>query len=534
MVYKLARASGARQNGVLSVRGTKQKRYAAISEQFALTATWYRLQGCGDVLTKKVCYTYQIAWRNHSDRPNQKLDPHRNQCRGASFSCLDCMVHFQGTEYRSHTSCISEAQKYQGKLYRGEKQKGGGDKRKSTNGHHQDNSSNPHAMVPRNAYVEDAPEGDDSQSQAVAMVDVPPAAPTPPPPQDALPAGVNVFDFLVSEETPSGSRKEMQASEGAKAIESQTHANGADSQYSQFSNGDGSQFMHYGFSYGYAPVQPTFERYDSWQNMTESQQPQGLAPPPYTTPAPRNDRADRKDRLKSEKSDKKRKRHHVEDLDLSSSKRPTSRGNDTMTDAPSAGRTLHTGLTGGLARLVTDPDFYSDRIQAGPTPISPLKRTKHDRDVKDARRKSSYTSYSTTTTKTSRHAGEREKPRSRSQDRDSHHRRSRRGSSSSPESRHRSRTYKTIEYPDRPSSVQPTAHNQISVQYRSKAELFLSFVTKGPESERGCSMNKALKRYHREREVRGETAKEEDDKELWKSLRMRRNSRGEIVVFVQD
>lgn len=46
------------------------------------------LEGCGDVLTKK------------------KLDPHRNQCYGASFTCLDCMVHFQGTEYRAHTVCL--------------------------------------------------------------------------------------------------------------------------------------------------------------------------------------------------------------------------------------------------------------------------------------------------------------------------------------------------------------------------------------------------------------------------------------------
>lgn len=44
-------------------------------------------QACGDILTKK------------------KLDPHRNQCRGASFTCIDCMVHFQGTQYRSHTVC---------------------------------------------------------------------------------------------------------------------------------------------------------------------------------------------------------------------------------------------------------------------------------------------------------------------------------------------------------------------------------------------------------------------------------------------
>ena len=43
------------------------------------------MQNCGDVLTKK------------------KLDAHRGQCRGASFTCLDCMIHFHGTEYKSHT-----------------------------------------------------------------------------------------------------------------------------------------------------------------------------------------------------------------------------------------------------------------------------------------------------------------------------------------------------------------------------------------------------------------------------------------------
>jgi hypothetical protein len=46
------------------------------------------VQGCGDVLTKK------------------KLDGHRNQCYGASFTCLDCMIHFTGTSYKSHTVCI--------------------------------------------------------------------------------------------------------------------------------------------------------------------------------------------------------------------------------------------------------------------------------------------------------------------------------------------------------------------------------------------------------------------------------------------
>ncbi|KAK1047651.1 hypothetical protein LTR74_017720 [Friedmanniomyces endolithicus] len=466
----------------------------------------------------------------------RKLDPHRSQCRGASFTCLDCMVHFQGGDYRSHTSCISEAQKYQGALYREKDNKKSGAKRQSTNGY---SANDARAMVPRNAYVEDAPDGDDSNT--IAVVDVPPRAPTPPPAHQALPESVNVFDFLVTEETPNGTRKELGAPEMVKTYAKQ--ANG-DSQYSQYSNGDGAHFHEQGFSYGYAPVQPTFERDDSWHNINDSQPSHTLMPPPpYVTPGPRHDRPDKKDRTKSEKSDKKRKRQQVEDLDLSSSKRPTSRGDDMMRDdmmrdatsTGSSGRLLHTGLTGGLTRLVTDPEFYNDRIDAGPTPLSPLKRTRHDKELKDARRKSSYTSYSSTAKSTASKHSEDKHHQSRSNDREStsdkHRQRKRRDSSSSPESRHRTsrKEYKAIDYPDRPTSVQPNATNQI-ISYTTKAEMFLSFVNKGPDSEKGCSMNKALKRYHRERDVHG-NEKEEDNKDLWKSLRLRRNERGEIVVF---
>jgi len=70
------------------------------------------------------------------------------------------------------------------------------------------------------------------------------------------------------------------------------------------------------------------------------------------------------------------------------------------------------------------------------------------------------------------------------------------------------------------------------VQYRNPAELFLSFVNKGPESERGISINKALKRYHRELHVGTDKDKESSDKDLWKDLRVRRNERGEIVLFM--
>ncbi|KAJ1982721.1 hypothetical protein H4R34_001596 [Dimargaris verticillata] len=47
-----------------------------------------------------------------------KLDQHRQRCRSAQFCCIDCSREFYGTEYRQHTSCISEAEKYQKALYK--------------------------------------------------------------------------------------------------------------------------------------------------------------------------------------------------------------------------------------------------------------------------------------------------------------------------------------------------------------------------------------------------------------------------------
>lgn len=500
----------------------------------------------------------------------KSLDKHRNQCRGASFTCLDCMVWFHGTDYRSHTSCMSEAQKVQGHLYKEKDKKR--DKRKSVNGDG--------TMVPRQAYVEDAPEGDESQSQAVAIVDVPPRAPTPPSAAPELPADVNVFDFLVSEATPNGASKNLSTQEQRPQHSPQSYHQNGDSQYSQFSN-DGSQYNSYGFSYGHAPIEPTFTRYDSWQNLNESQQSQSLMPPPaYVTPAPKGHRREEKDRSSGDRSTiGKRKRGSPDHLDLST-KRPSSH-DEMMIDAPSNGhngRVLHSGLTGGLNRLITDPEFLEDRIEAGPTPIlSPIKRSKKDEngdkktkreqltaDERKSRRASSYISHSTTTIKPSTSARQsdtkhsddkhdrssrgierkyhddshhRRRPHSAERterlyhdDREPHRRRHQRESLSSEDRAPRTKAIKQIEYIERPASVQPSQGNQI-VSYRTRADLFMSFVQKGPDSERGCSINKVLKRYHRERDVRGEE-KEDEDKELWKNLRLRRNDRGEIVLFV--
>jgi cell growth-regulating nucleolar protein len=46
-----------------------------------------------------------------------KLLQHLSRCKSAQFTCIDCSTTFQGNEFQNHTSCISEAEKYQKHLY---------------------------------------------------------------------------------------------------------------------------------------------------------------------------------------------------------------------------------------------------------------------------------------------------------------------------------------------------------------------------------------------------------------------------------
>ncbi|KAF2725484.1 hypothetical protein K431DRAFT_299832 [Polychaeton citri CBS 116435] len=502
----------------------RQKKHRAmarleITDAFDMNGRMMIVVNCGDVLTKK------------------KLDGHRNQCRGASFTCLDCMVHFRGTEYRSHTSCISEAQKYQGHLYRPEKDKSNGKNKlqnKKPNGSLRD-------MKPPGAYFEDVPD-EGEPTNAIAVIDVPPKAPTPPPSN-----GLNVFDFLVEEATPSASKK-IKPNAEVKRIEQPSSKPADTRKHVQHSQEENGQYLAEGFSYGEGSIAPSFERYESWHNLNEPPKPPPRIDPGYTTkivmppvefmtPAPKHDKKD--------KSEKKRKRH-VEDLDLSTTKRPSSR-DAMMSDAPAtvgAGRVLHSGLTGGLTKLLTTPgDFERDRIDAGPTPISPAKRSKREKEFRDERRKSSYASqdaksaFTATSSRYSRDDADGKHSRDRHEQRyhdDKYSRRQRQRDSPSSDETYPtavpSRRSKLIEYPGRAGSVQPSDANRLARQ-TSHAELFMSFITKGPESESGMSINKVLKRFHRERNASSQD-KEELDKELWKNLRLRRNERGEIVLFL--
>lgn len=195
-----------------------------------------------------------------------------------------------------------------------------------------------------------------------------------------------------------------------------------------------------------------------------------------------------------------------------------------MTDAPPI---LHSGLTGGLKGLLSrpsvfppSPDYSGGDFDASPG--SPLKKTKHSkRDRERGRGRVDTISNNIMSLITSTPSREHSEDRPR---RKKHHRR--REESERP-------ARKMIEYQPMGGDVIPEDSGNQMVLFRPRAELLLDFVNKGPESERGVSMNKALKRYHRERDASGTSLpRAEEEKELWRSLRMKRNERGEIVLFL--
>lgn len=58
-------------------------------------------------------------------KKNQVEKHYRNECRNCSvLSCMDCGQDFYGDAYAGHTKCISEAEKYQGAMYKGSENKG--------------------------------------------------------------------------------------------------------------------------------------------------------------------------------------------------------------------------------------------------------------------------------------------------------------------------------------------------------------------------------------------------------------------------
>lgn len=323
---------------------------------------------------------------------------------------------------------------------------------------------------------------------------------------------------------------------------------------------DDDLFAKTGFSYGTEPIRPTSERFDS-----------------YTTPAPKPKHSRTKSRdtdveTTSKKTDRKRKRNSPTQLDMSLVRAQEQR-DSLMPDAPPM---LHSGLTGGLNRLLARPEFPpspEDSADYANSPLSPMKRAKQGNSKAMLRAQREWEIQQQKERKADikeeRAREEKEKKdKERGRERDRKERktstalvkiRSKKGrdgsvkesrrirrraysSSVSPVPRDR-KTLKAIEYHRADSrSPSPDGKGQLIVRPSGdlaplvvtgdpRADLFMSFINKGPDSERGMSVNKALKRYHRERYDDRELSKAEEEKELWKSLRLKRNDRGEIVLF---
>jgi cell growth-regulating nucleolar protein len=328
---------------------------------------------------------------------------------------------------------------------------------------------------------------------------------------------------------------------------------------------DDASFIQNGIAYGNEPVKASKEQYDS-----------------FTTPAPKSKKSKRDKDVEStsKKSERKRKRSPAE-LDMSLV-RAQEEKDTMMEDAPPV---LHSGLTGGLNRLLARPEFPPSPDDSGDfanSPLSPMKRAKQgtskalmraQRDweiqqqkekkaeIKEERERQKGDTKEKKDKKDKKEKKEKkEKERGRERDRKEHKAstalvkirpkkkrdestqiRRRRQYSSSVSPAPRERKPKAIEYnrstsgspaPDGNGQLIVRQEGELALPISTRAELFMSFI-KGPDSERGVSVNKALKRYHRELHERQEDDlhKADEEKELWKDIRLKKNDRGEIVLF---
>lgn len=481
-------------------------------------------------------------------------------------------------------SCMSEAQKYQGALYK-EKP----NKKKGQNGKGNAN---------KQARVEDASDGDLVKAEAF-----PPPAPTPPPAgegkatSEALTKPINVFDYLVTEETPNASKVTLAPKDTPKAqmsmranAKSVFEPSSALAKLDTKTDDEGHYDVAYeenGFSYGADPIPLAMYPNDVPNVSTE-----------FVTPAPKKSK---KERRKEEKrasasasaSEKKRKRGQEnpsspqDDMDTPMLDPPSSVINNAGTPV-----LTHSGLTGGLNRMMRSPspeDSPDLHRQSYHDASSPIKRTR--RNGKETKESSSHNdaglgisiknraerlvtsmfggsvvstssagndSNSRALVRTRRGSSSsadleiRKKKSHRSRHASDPHmeRKAKRKSSNPTDGDRPSRRQKQSDERRRSDSRSPHRERQVTVYRASKpparsddllqrelAEHFLSLL-RSKDSERGCSVHKALKRFHRhfEDEVEDDRDREwrraEDEKDLWRALRLRRNERGEIVVFV--
>ncbi|KAG8525333.1 uncharacterized protein KY384_008977 [Bacidia gigantensis] len=354
-------------------------------------------------------------------------------------------------DYEKENDAVNE-QKYQGTLYKQKPSK------KSVK------IAPIESSISRAAYVEDAPDPD--TGNGIVIVEPPPEAPVPPPAVLEQP-NVNVFDFLVTDETPNASRVSLVPG-GQNGMDYTPSVIGSEISRKKSSTVHDPQYEKHGFSYGTEALPATHKKENAHFE--------------YITPASKELRK-QLEKTEGRSTDKKRKRLQVEELDLSVARRPSQESSDAiMSDAPPA--VLHSGLTGGLNRLLSkskfppSPDYSND-------PPSPVKRSKSastsqalvkkDRDRDHSKSTARSTSNALVKVR-KRRTSDESRPRKKKRHHTSHN--------DDESSTHRRKKHrpKAIEYP---SSQAPEDSQQQLVVFKTRAEFFMSLVTKGEESERG-------------------------------------------------
>lgn len=383
----------------------------------------------------------------------------------------------------SSQSCMTEEQKYQGALYKNKKAK-------------TTNNSNPPAQsnMAHRAYVEDVVDYEGWEDVEVSL----PRAPTPPAPSD-----LDVFQFM-NNPTPTASTVALPQAAGPSEAEPS----------------DRNQLVRFEEPKDYDDVDAEMMADDEGFAYGAGMVPAGAVA--YETPLPKATR-ERKRSDKSAKKDKKRKRPHVPTLDLD------------MPDAP----VLHSGLTGGLNRMMSrpqefppSPDYSGSGGELGETPASPLKKSKHSKHHRSSRHESSsignnlFSMLTSGTTKTA------SKSKKRKQDSGTTSSKKRHSSSHHKSKRlEGAKEVKLLEGAKDEGGESQGGAGAVVV-FGHGADLFFNLVDKSVDRERGCSVKKALRRFHRERgDADDSLPRPLAEKELFRSLRMRRNDRGEIVLF---
>lgn len=481
---------------------------------------------------------------------------------------------------------MTEDQKYQGHLYRDKASKAA--KRKSVSILE---PSDQNALVARKAYVEDDPDSD-----------VPPHVPTPPP-AVAASSTDSVFDYLVDENVQNTPKITF----AEKREEEMSMKNDAPSVFSrptsrnEYRNNeeqaDDDDYIEHGFSYGAEPVNPrpldmngstlTLDFMTPAAKVTKARLDNKHIPGSVSHSRNNSGAGSEKKRKRGQADEQSSNDSHMADAPTTIKR--------SVVDTPAV---VHTGLTGGLSRMMSrDDDFpfarspssepERDRDHDRPgrqaskheDPASPIKRTRRSGDdsnglgisIKGRAGKvlsmvgGSLANGSGQTTITDgalvrtrrRTSSSDNAPKNKDgekRERKKHkvtrhngtasanvrieHKSKRQASDESLDSR---RKLKAIEYhkdysnSDSDEERQEGAGQQMVVfgaeeKMISRCDTFLSYVNKGPRSERGYSINKVLKRWHRDNDVHG-PSKFDEEKELWRGLRLKKNDRGEIVIF---